>query len=106
MPKQQGQIGKEVLRHRWIVVVASGEEDPDVYRRAIDLGAQDVAVLPDREGWLADLRLRAAPRLANVDSGEFALELSTDADLVETVMRFADLRKRKRNVRVHDVPVA
>jgi secretion/DNA translocation related CpaE-like protein len=47
-------------RRLGIVVVASGEEDPDVYRRAIDLGAQDVAVLPDREGWLADLMAEAA----------------------------------------------
>ena len=40
------------------------------------------------------------------DSGVDALELSTGADLVDTVMRFADLRKRKRVVRAHDVPVA
>ena len=40
------------------------------------------------------------------DSGVDALELSTGADLVDTVMRFADLRKRKRVVRAYDVPVA
>jgi hypothetical protein len=40
------------------------------------------------------------------DSGVDALELSTGADLVDTVLRFADLRKRKRVVRVNDVPVA
>ena len=32
--------------------------------------------------------------------------LETGTDLVDTVMRFADLRKRKRVVRAHDVPVA
>jgi uncharacterized protein (DUF58 family) len=48
----------------------------------------------------------AGIREALRNSGVDALELSTDANLVETVMRFADLRKRKRSVRVHDVPVA
>jgi len=49
-----------------------------------------------------EARLRDALRDAGVD----ALELATDADLVDTVMRFADLRKRKRTVRAHELPVA
>jgi uncharacterized protein (DUF58 family) len=48
----------------------------------------------------------AAVRGALRDSGVDGLELSTGADLVDTVMRFADLRKRKRVVRAHDLPVA
>jgi uncharacterized protein (DUF58 family) len=48
----------------------------------------------------------AAVRGALRDSGVDGLELSTGADLVDTVMRFADLRKRKRVVRAHDIPVA
>jgi uncharacterized protein (DUF58 family) len=51
-------------------------------------------------------RREAAVRSALSNSGVDALELSTDADLVDTVMRFADLRKRKRVVKVHDIPVA
>ena len=51
-------------------------------------------------------RREAAVRSALANSGVDALELSTHADLVDTVMRFADLRKRKRTVRVNDVPVA
>jgi secretion/DNA translocation related CpaE-like protein len=47
-------------RRPGVVVVASGAEGPDVYRRAIDLGAQDIAVLPDQEGWLADRMAEAA----------------------------------------------
>ena len=47
-----------------------------------------------------------AVRSALANSGVDALELSTDANLVDTVMRFADLRKRKRTVKVHDIPVA
>jgi secretion/DNA translocation related CpaE-like protein len=47
-------------RRPGIVVVAPDAEDPDVYRRAIDLGAQDVAVLPDQEGWLAGRLAEAA----------------------------------------------
>jgi uncharacterized protein (DUF58 family) len=40
------------------------------------------------------------------DAGVDTLELSTEADLVDTVLRFADLRKRKRVVRAHELPVA
>jgi uncharacterized protein (DUF58 family) len=49
-----------------------------------------------------EAQLRGALRDAGVD----ALELATDAELVDTVMRFADLRKRKRTVRAHELPVA
>jgi uncharacterized protein (DUF58 family) len=51
-------------------------------------------------------RREAALRTALRDAGVDALELATDADLVDTVLRFADLRKRKRAVRVHELPVA
>jgi uncharacterized protein (DUF58 family) len=51
-------------------------------------------------------RREAEIRAALTGSGVDALELSTGADLVDTVLRFADLRKRKSTVRVHDVPVA
>ena len=51
-------------------------------------------------------RREAEIRAALTGSGVDALELSTGADLADTVMRFADLRKRKSTVRVHDVPVA
>jgi uncharacterized protein (DUF58 family) len=45
-------------------------------------------------------------RTALVNAGVDTLELSTSADLVDTVLRFANLRKRKSAVRVNDVPVA
>ncbi len=44
--------------------------------------------------------LRAAFRTAGVD----ALELSTDDDLVDTIMRFADLRKRRSQVAAGATP--
>ncbi len=44
--------------------------------------------------------LRAAFRTAGVD----ALELSTDDDLVDTIMRFADLRKRRSQVASGGLP--
>jgi len=47
-----------------------------------------------------------AVRNALVNAGVDTLELSTGADLVDTVLRFAELRKRKSSVRVNDVPVA
>ncbi|HEY5896750.1 MAG TPA: DUF58 domain-containing protein [Burkholderiales bacterium] len=49
-----------------------------------------------------EVAIREALRNAGVD----ALELSTGSDLVDTVMRFADLRKRKNRVRVNELPVA
>jgi uncharacterized protein (DUF58 family) len=48
----------------------------------------------------------AAVRTALREAGVDALELSTDADLVDTVLRFANLRKRKGSVRVNELPVA
>ena len=51
-------------------------------------------------------RREAALRTALRDCGVDALELATDAELVDTVLRFAGLRKRKRAVRVHELPVA
>jgi uncharacterized protein (DUF58 family) len=47
-----------------------------------------------------------AVRTSLVNAGVDTLELSTGADLVDTVLRFADLRKRRSAVRVNDVPVA
>jgi uncharacterized protein (DUF58 family) len=47
-----------------------------------------------------------AVRTSLINAGVDTLELSTGADLVDTVLRFADLRKRKSSVRVNDVPVA
>jgi uncharacterized protein (DUF58 family) len=51
-------------------------------------------------------RREAQIRDAFVKAGVDALELSTDADIVDTVIRFADLRKRRRNVRQRDLSVA
>ena len=45
-------------------------------------------------------------RTAFAQAGVDALELSTDADIVDTVIRFAELRKRRRGGRLHDVRVA
>ena len=49
-----------------------------------------------------EAQLRAAFAQAGVD----ALELATDADIADTVIRFAELRKRRRGGRAHDVRVA
>jgi uncharacterized protein (DUF58 family) len=46
--------------------------------------------------------LRAAFAQAGVD----ALELATDADIADTVIRFAELRRRRRGGRLHDVRAA
>ncbi len=54
----------------------------------------------------AAARREAALRGALADAGVDALELSTEVDLVDTVLRFANLRKRKGTVRVNELPVA
>ena len=58
-------------------------------------------------------RREKALRTAFRDAGVDALELSTDEDLVDSLLRFAGLRKRRNRVRVnanittpHDVPMA
>jgi uncharacterized protein (DUF58 family) len=48
----------------------------------------------------------ATLRTAFRDAGIDALELSTEDDLIETVMRFADMRRRRTRVRTHDLSVA
>jgi uncharacterized protein (DUF58 family) len=54
----------------------------------------------------AAARREAALRSSLADAGVDALELSTEVDLVDTVLRFANLRKRKGTVRVNELPVA
>jgi uncharacterized protein (DUF58 family) len=49
-----------------------------------------------------EAQLRTAFAQAGVD----ALELATDADIADTVIRFAELRRRRRGGRLHDVRVA
>jgi uncharacterized protein (DUF58 family) len=45
-------------------------------------------------------------RQAFAQAGVDALELATDADIVDTVIRFAELRKRRRGGRLHELRVA
>lgn len=42
-------------RRRRVVVVSRDLDDGDVWRRAVGIGAEHVAVLPDAEAWLVDL---------------------------------------------------
>ncbi|MFC6884158.1 MULTISPECIES: septum site-determining protein Ssd [Actinomadura] len=37
-----------------VVLVTKAGDTTDIYRKAMEIGAQDVAVLPDDEGWLID----------------------------------------------------
>jgi secretion/DNA translocation related CpaE-like protein len=47
-------------RRPGVVVVAPAQHTDDLYRRAIQIGAQDVARLPDDESWLVDAMAAAA----------------------------------------------
>ncbi|WP_067450349.1 septum site-determining protein Ssd [Actinomadura macra] len=39
-------------RRQGVVLVTSGDATPETYRMAVEVGAQDVAILPDHEDWL------------------------------------------------------
>ena len=52
------------------------------------------------------LQQEAQMRQAFAQAGVDALELSTDGDIVDTVIRFAALRKRRRGGRLHELRVA
>ncbi|MFJ4848960.1 septum site-determining protein Ssd [Streptomyces sp. NPDC088733] len=41
-------------RRRGVLLVGRDLDDPDVWRRAVDVGADHVAFLPDAESWLTD----------------------------------------------------
>ncbi|MCW2904702.1 MAG: hypothetical protein JWO67_6967 [Streptosporangiaceae bacterium] len=47
-------------RRPGVVLVTTRPDDEEVYRTAVRLGAQDVAVLPDTEAWLVDTLAAAA----------------------------------------------
>lgn len=47
-------------RRPGVVLVSRDLDDPGVWRRAVDLGAEQVAVLPDAEGWLVEAMAEAA----------------------------------------------
>lgn len=49
-------------RRRGVLLVGRDLDDPDVWRRAVDVGAEHVAFLPDAETWLVD-------RIADVAEG-------------------------------------
>lgn len=52
----------EGLRRGGVVIVGRDQDDPDVWRRAVEIGADHVLVLPDGEQWLVD-------RIADVAEG-------------------------------------
>ncbi|MFE0101369.1 septum site-determining protein Ssd [Streptomyces sp. NPDC059009] len=49
-------------RRRGVVLVGRDQDDPGVWRRAVEIGADDVLLLPDGERWLVD-------RIADVAEG-------------------------------------
>ncbi|MGW2113843.1 septum site-determining protein Ssd [Streptomyces zhihengii] len=51
-----------VTRRRGVLLVGRDQDDPDVWRRAVEIGADGVLCLPDAETWLVD-------RIADVVEG-------------------------------------
>ncbi|OII62564.1 septum formation initiator [Streptomyces sp. CC53] len=53
---------RDVARRRGILLIGRDQDDPDVWRRAVEIGAEDVLCLPDAETRLVD-------RIADVAEG-------------------------------------
>ncbi|MFH9666254.1 septum site-determining protein Ssd [Streptomyces globisporus] len=47
-------------RRKGVMLVGRDQDDPDVWRRAVEIGAEYVLRLPDSEGWLVDQIANAA----------------------------------------------
>jgi secretion/DNA translocation related CpaE-like protein len=52
--------GADPPRRSGVVLVAGGERGAAIYRQAVEIGAQDIATLPDAEPWLVDRMAVAA----------------------------------------------
>ncbi|MFC8725739.1 septum site-determining protein Ssd [Streptomyces bacillaris] len=48
------------VRRRGVMLVGRDQDDPDVWRRAVEIGAEYVLRLPEAEGWLVDQIANAA----------------------------------------------
>ncbi|MBT2507044.1 septum formation initiator [Streptomyces sp. ISL-98] len=55
-------IGRGAARRRGVMLVGKDQDDPDVWRRAVEIGADHVLRLPDAESWLVE-------RIADVAEG-------------------------------------
>ncbi|MFF2185915.1 septum site-determining protein Ssd [Streptomyces sp. NPDC058155] len=53
---------RSATRRRDVLLVGRDQDDPDVWRRAVEIGAESVLRLPDAESWLVD-------RIADVAEG-------------------------------------
>ncbi|MBT2425190.1 septum formation initiator [Streptomyces sp. ISL-112] len=51
---------RSAARRRGVMLVGRDQDDPDVWRRAVEIGAEYVLRLPDSEGWLVDQIANAA----------------------------------------------
>ncbi|GAA0372063.1 septum site-determining protein Ssd [Streptomyces blastmyceticus] len=51
-----GRLGKDAAaaQGEGVVLVGRDQEDPGIWRRAVELGARGVALLPENEAWLVD----------------------------------------------------
>lgn len=45
---------RSATRRRGVLLVGRDQDDPDVWRRAVEIGADCVLRLPDAESWLVD----------------------------------------------------
>src|SRR3954468_6149237 len=62
-PDLSAELADRAPPHRPGVILATSNPDGDgVYRLAVDIGAQDVAPLPDAEAWLVERMAAAAER--------------------------------------------
>jgi secretion/DNA translocation related CpaE-like protein len=97
---------REVARRDAVVVVAATPAEPDLWRLAVEVGADHVALLPDAEPWLLDRLVDAAAgpaggRVVGVVGGRGGAGASTLA----VTLALASVRRRLRTVLVDGDPL-
>ena len=90
-----------------LLMVPAGKAVDEMLEKLMPLLSPEDVVIDGGNSLFADTQRReAALRAAFRDAGIDALELSTDDDLIETVMRFADMRRRRNRLGNHALSVA
>jgi hypothetical protein len=97
---------REGARRDAVVVVSGTPSEPDLWRLAVEVGADHVALLPDAEPWLLDRLLDAASgpaggRVVGVVGGRGGAGASTLA----VTLALASARRRLRTVLVDGDPL-
>lgn len=93
--------------HRPAVVLVATADGADAYRRAVEIGAQDVAILPDAETWLVDrMAVAAEPDDAPATTiGVVGGRGGAGASVLAAVLAIAGTRRGRRGLLIDADPL-